>query len=117
MKKFFIFFIMLFLSLPVFADEINLTSGKVYVLNLDSDIENVHVDEKKLDAEILHSIYNDKRQLILLLKDDSDTVLQVKTEDKLWNYSVKPAPKSSVELIEIDMPPFENLDVDIFSGV
>ena len=117
MKRFFLLVAMFFVCMPALAEELNLTNGKVYVLNFDSDIQNIHVDEKKLDAQILHSIFNDKRQLILLLKDDSDTILQVKTENKFVNYQVKPSGKSSVELLEIDMPPLENLDVDVFEGV
>ncbi|MCR4881465.1 MAG: hypothetical protein K6A44_05890 [bacterium] len=117
MKKLLLLIAILFLSAPTKAEDLNLTNGRVYVLNFDSDIENFHVDEKKLDAQILHSIFNDKRQLILVLKEDKDTVLQVKTEDKLINYDIKPSSQSSVELIEIDLPPFENLDVDIFDGV
>lgn len=116
MKKIFFIFLMMFCSLPAVGEELDMLVGKVYLLNFDSEIQNVFANNIALDAQILHTIFNDRRQLILHLKNENTAVLQVKTEDKLVNYNVKAADRPSSELIEIDIPPLENLDVDIYAG-
>lgn len=114
-KIFLLLFTMIFFDSCVFADELTLQTGKVYLLNIDEEIQNMHTDEKIVDAQILHSIFNDKRQIILSLKDGENGILQIKTKNGLENYNLKNSPESSKKLIEIDIPPFENLDVDIYT--
>ena len=117
MRKIFLtLFIIIFYNPIAFADELSLQTGKIYLMNIDEEIQNLHADEKNIDAQILHSIFNDKRQVILSLKDNDGGVLQIKTEKGLENYNLKKSAKSSKGLIEIDLPPFENLDVDIYTG-
>lgn len=116
MKK--ILFTLLFLlcSLPSYGEELEMVVGKVYLMNFDSEIQNVFANNLALDAQILHTIFNDRRQLILRLKNENTAVLQVKTEEKLVNYNIKSSNKASSELLEIDIPPLENLDVDVLGG-
>ena len=116
MKKIFLMFLIMFCSLPAFGEELEMVVGSVYLMNFDSEIQNVFANNLALDAQILHTIFNDRKQLILHLKNENTAVLQVKTEDKLVNYNIKASDKPSTELIEIDIPPFENIDVDVFEG-
>ena len=116
MKKLFFIFLLFLTSLPALGEELDMQVGKVYLMNFDSEIQNIFANNLALDAQILHTIFNDRRQLILHLKNENTAVLQVKTEDKLINYNIKHSDKASKELIEIDTPPFENLDVDVFGG-
>ena len=57
-----------------------------------------------------------RKQIILSLNANSEAFLQVKTENNFYNYEIKPAYKASKELLEIDFPPIENLNVDIYTG-
>ncbi len=98
------------------ANDLNLEPGKIYLLNFEEEILNLNANEKNLDAQILHTIFSDKTQLIVSLKNNSDSFLQVKTENNFYNYEIKNLFKPSEELMEIDFPPIENLDVDIFEG-
>jgi len=98
------------------AQELNLRQGKIYILNFDEEIQNIHTSQKWLDAQILHTIDNDKKQIVLSLKEDKEGFLQIKTENNFYNYEIKPAKNSSKELLEVDYPPIENLDVDIYTG-
>ena len=116
MKKILLTILFMFCSLPVFGEVLNMVVGKVYLMNFDSEIQNVFANNLALDAQILHSIFNDRRQLILHLKNENPAILQVKTEEKLINYNIKSSDKPSAELIEIDIPSLENLDVDVFEG-
>ncbi|MCQ2957975.1 MAG: hypothetical protein MJ180_03620 [Candidatus Gastranaerophilales bacterium] len=109
----FAFFIFCF---HVSASELRLQEGKTYILTFDEEILNYNTDEKNLYAEILHTIFDDKTQMIISLKNNQDTILQVKTENNYYNYNVKPSDFSSKNLIEIDYPSMENLDVDIYTG-
>ena len=116
MKKIFLIFLIMFFSLPAVGEELDMLVGKVYLMNFDSEIQNVFANNIALDAQILHTIFNDRRQLILHLKNENTAVLQVKTEDKLLNYNIKASDKPSAQLIEIDIPPFENFDADVYTG-
>ena len=116
MKKLLLIFFMMIFSLPAFGEELDMVVGKVYLMNFDSEIQNIFANNLALDAQILHTIFNDRRQLILRLKNENTAVLQVKTEEKLINYNVKHSDIASKELIEIDVPSLENLDVDVFGG-
>ena len=116
MKKIFFTILFLFASSWAQAQELDLVGQKIYLMNFNSEIINLHTNENQVDAQILHSIFNDKKQIILSLKEGNSAILQVKTEDKLYNYNLNKSDKSSKELIEIDIPPFENLDVDIYEG-
>ena len=116
MKKLFFVFLLMFASLPSFGEELEMVIGKVYLMSFDSEIQNVFANNLALDAQILHTIFNDRKQLILHLKNDNTAILQVKTEEKLINYNVKASDKTSSVLTEIDFPPFENLDVDILGA-
>lgn len=107
---------LIFINMPAFSKELNMVPGKIYVMNFNEEIQNFHTDNKILDAQILHTIFNDKKQLVLSLKNPQDTTLQIKTEKEYVNYDIKNAKKSSKDLIEIDFPPFENLDVDVWGG-
>ena len=98
------------------AKELNLIKDRTYILNFDEEIQNFHTSSTSLEAQILHTIFNDKRQIILSLKDNKPAYLQVKTEKNLFNYEIKNATKPSRELIEIDFPSIENLNVDIYNG-
>ncbi len=104
------------LATASFAKELNLQVGKAYLLNFDEEILNVNADEKCLDAQILHTIFSDKTQLVVSLKKDKNSFLQVKTENNFYNYEIKSAAKSSEDAVEIDFPPVENFDVDIYTG-
>lgn len=106
---------MLFSS-PSFGEELEMVIGKVYLMNFDSEIQNVFANNLALDAQILHTIFDDRKQLILHLKNNNTAILQVKTAEKLINYNIKSSDKKSPELIEIDIPPFENLDVDVLGA-
>lgn len=98
------------------AKELKLIQGRTYILNFDEEIQNFHTSSTSLDAQILHTIFNDKKQMILSLKADEPAYLQIKTENNLFNYEIKSADRYSKEIIEIDFPPIENLDVDIYDG-
>ena len=98
------------------AQELKLETGKPYILSFNEEIQNFHTNSENLDAQILHTIFNDKFQMLLFLKNKKDCFLQVKTEKNLYNYEIKHSNISSKELVEVDYPPFENLTVDIFEG-
>ena len=117
MKRYFFSILIIFISLPVFGEELTLSCGKTYLMNFDKEITNINSDKNQLDAQILHTIFNDKKQLIISLKCGNKAILQVKTEDTTYNYELKDSKKVSTKLIEIDIPPLENLDVDVYEGV
>lgn len=97
----------------------NLNRNQLYVLNFDDEIEIFNNDGKILDAQIMNTIFDDKKRLILKLKEDKPTVLQVKTknhyynyeigflqtEDKTDNLTVIDAPPENEESLPIDLPP------------
>lgn len=109
-------FFSLMISFNCCAQELHLELDKTYVLIFDDEILSFNTDEKNLYAEILHTIFDDKKQMILALKSKKDNILQIKTENHYYNYDIKASDFSSKELIEIDCPPLENLDVDIYTG-
>lgn len=109
-------FALVFWHNSVIAEELKLQPEKIYVLNFEQEILNINYDKNNLSAEILHTIYEDKKQLVISLKKSDETFLQVKTGDNLYNYEIKPAQNSSENLIMLDYPPIENLDVDIYKG-
>ena len=116
MRKIVLFFLFMFMALPAFSERLNLVEGRVYVLNFDDEIQNIHVGNSEIDAQILHTIFDDRKQIILTLNGNQGGFLQVKTEDKLFNYDIKAAAKSSGNLVEIDIPPLENIEVDVYTG-
>ena len=119
MKKSGLFSLIFILSMTAFgaeSKELNMQEGKVYLLNFDEKIENINSDENTIDAQIMHTIYGDNEQIILSIKNSDKSFLQIKTANGMYNYEVKNNSKSSTELIEIDFPPIENLDVDIYTG-
>jgi len=101
---------------PAFSQVLQLEMGKTYLLSFDEDILNFQADEANLDAQILHTIFGDKQQMILELKTKNNSFLQVKTENNLYKYDVRNNSVASKELVEIDLPPVENLDIDIYTG-
>ena len=109
-------FFSLIICFNCLAKELLLEPGKTYILSFDDEILNFHTDEKNLYAEIIHTIFNDKKQMLISLKNKKDNILQIKTENNYYNYDIKASDFSSRELIEIDYPPLENLDVDIYTG-
>jgi len=98
------------------AEELKLVKDKVYILNFDEEIQNMHSGGSWVEAQILHMLSEDKKQVILSLKAEKEGFLQVKTEKKFYNYKITPSDKSSSELLKIDYPPIENLDVDVYTG-
>lgn len=96
------------------AQELKMETGKAYILSFDEEIQNFHTNSENLDVQILHTIFNDKLQMLLYLKNKNDSFLQVKTEKNLYNYEIKHSSVASKELTEVDFPPIENLSVDIF---
>ena len=108
--------ILVFFSGICDAKELKLIQGRTYILNFDEEILNFHTSSTSLEGEILHTIFNDKKQMLLSLKSDAGAYLQVKTENNLFNYEIKSANKSSKEVVEIDFPPIEDLNVDIYDG-
>ena len=112
----FSFLLSLLLTFSGYAKELQLEEGKTYILSFDEEIQNLHTDDKNLNAQILHTIFDDRLQVILSLKGTNDSFLQVKTTNNLFNYEIKNKSVASKELIEIDVPPLENLDVDIYTG-
>lgn len=117
LRKFFL--LSLFILYPLScanAKELNLVKGEVYLLNFQEEILNINADTQNIDAQIVHTIFDDKKQIILALKTTENSFLQVQTEKDLINYKIKNNTKSSKELIKIDFPPVENLTVDIFDG-
>ena len=98
------------------SKELFLQEGKIYLLNFEDKIENIHANEDVVDAQIVHTIFGDNEQIILSLKNSNEGILQVKTSNNMYNYEIKNSSKSSKELIEIDYPSIENLDVDIYTG-
>ena len=117
MKRLFFSALIILISIPVFAEELPLSCGKTYLMNFDKEITNINADKNQLEAQILHTIFNDKKQLIISLKCGNNAILQVKTEDNVYDYELKNSKKASKKLIEIDIPPLENLDVDVYEGV
>ena len=111
----FLFIILLYTSC-VGAKELQLIKGHTYILNFDEEIQNFHTSSKDLSAQIIHTIFNDRKQIVLSLRDNKNAYLQVKTEKKLYNYEIKPSNKYSKEVLEIDFPPIGELDVDIYAG-
>ncbi len=109
-------FIFLFGIICVQAKDLELVEGKVYLLNFDEEIQNIHFDNQATDVQIMHTIFDDKKQIILALKSPNTSILQIKTNNNLYNYKLLKGTTSSKELIEIDYPPIENLQVDIFGG-
>ena len=119
MRKFYLFSLILILSLTVScaeSKELSLQQGKIYLLNFEDKIENINANEDVVDVQILHTIFGDNEQIILSLKNSNEGILQVKTSNNMYNYEIKNSSKSSKELIEIDYPSIENLDVDIYTG-
>ena len=98
------------------GEALNLQQGKVYILNFDEEIQNMHSGGSWVDAQILHTLDDDRKQIILSLKADKNGFLQVKTENKLYNYEIISSNKASKELLTIDNPPIGNLDVDVYTG-
>ena len=109
-----VMFIYLLFAGSSFAKELNLQKGKVYILNFDEEIQNMHSGGSWVDAQILHTINDDRKQIILSLKADKEGFLQVKTEKNFYNYEIINSDKSSEELLQIDKPPVENLAVDVY---
>ena len=109
-------FFSLIICFNCLAKELHLEQGKTYIMIFDEEILNFHTDEKNLLAEIIHTIFDDKKQMIISLKNKKDNILQIKTENNYYIYDIKSSDFSSKELIEIDFPPLENLDVDIYTG-
>ncbi len=99
-----------------FGEELNLVKGKAYLLVFDDEIENIHHNPDCLNVQIIHTIFNDRKQMIISLKSNCRSFLQVKTSNDFLNYEIINAKVPSKQLIEIDTPPFENLDVDIYAG-
>jgi len=120
MRKLF-FFTILFanlfgISIIANAENLSLEVGKTYLLSFDEEIQNIHATGNSLDVKILHTIYDDKKQLILTLKTNNDCVLQIKTEKSLYRYNVKSSDVSSKDLMEIDVPPALYVQVDVLGG-
>ena len=119
-KNFFIPFIVLssfVISSSALAEDLSLVKGRSYVLAFDEEIINFHADEKTLDAQLVHTIFDDKKQLIVSLKTNEDSILQVKTEHNFYKYNIKNSATPTKDLIEIDLPPAENFEIDVFEGV
>ena len=110
-------FFSLIICFNCFAKELYLEQDKAYILIFDDAILSFHTDEKNLYAEVIHTIFDDKKQMVISLKNKKDNILQIKTENNYYNYDIKASDFSSKELIEIDYPSLENLDVDIYTGV
>ena len=98
------------------AKELLLQKNKIYILSFNEEIQNIHSGGKWLDAQILHTLNDDKKQIVLSLKENKNGFLQVKTENNLYNYEAKNSTTSSKELLQVDYPPIENLEVDIYMG-
>lgn len=99
-----------------FGEELNLVKGKAYLLAFDDEIENIHHNPDCLNVQIIHTIFDDRKQMIISLKSNCRSFLQVKTSNDFINYEIINSKIPSKQLIEIDKPPFENLDVDIYAG-
>jgi len=111
----FSFLLSFFICFSSYAQELRLEAGKAYILSFDEEILNFHTNSKNLDAQILHTIFDDKLKMLLFLKNKDDSYLQVQTENKLYNYEIKHSKVASKELLEVDFPPVENLNVDIYT--
>ncbi|MDD3594366.1 MAG: hypothetical protein PHX18_07045 [Candidatus Gastranaerophilales bacterium] len=108
----------LFIQSVVFSLEMkamHLNKNQLYVLDFDDEIEFLNNDNKVLDAQIMNTIFDDKKRLILKLKEDKPTVLQVKTKNHYYNYEVGfVRTDDTIEnLTVIDVPPANDGDLII----
>ena len=103
-------------SLPTFGKELYLVKDKTYLLMYDEEIENLNYNKDCMTVEVVHTIFNDKKQLILTLNKNCRSFLQVNTSGEMYTYEIINSRTASKDLIEIDIPPIENLDVDIYTG-
>ncbi len=104
--------LLLYMSIPVFAQELLLEQNKLYLLTFNDNIQNFYSNKDCLESQLINTIYTSNQLLLLLKKEEG--VLQVKTEKDFYKFVVKKGISDDYEnLIKIDSPSDDLLILDL----